>query len=128
MKGRHVFGEHGKPDQYFLDGKEVTRAEYDAAFPDKPIGGSAPCFFKPIVSDALAVHPRQVKEATEDARRKGVPTDFQPDGRPIFRTRQHRSEYLRRYGFYDRQAGYGDPAPGSFKGDLPDRPDPAKEY
>lgn len=95
-------------DRYFIDGKEVTKAEFDAAFPDLGAGQSAICHFKPILSDALAVHPKQVQEAMEDAKRKGVPTEFLPDGRPVLRTRQHRKEYLKAYGFHDKRGGYGD--------------------
>lgn len=117
MKGRIVFGENGKPDRFFFDQKEVTKAEFDEEFPPKPIGnGEGLIGWKPIISDALAVHPDQVQEAILDAETKGVPTDFLPDGRPILRTRQHRAAYLKAYGFFDRQAGYGDPARGSFRG------------
>lgn len=125
MIARHIFGRGRQPDQYLLDGREVTKEEYDRALPDKPMGGQAPCFFKPLESDALAVHPDQVKEATADAARKGVPTDFLADGRPVLRTRKHRAAYLKAYGFFDRDAGYGDPADGSSRG--PDRPRP-QEY
>lgn len=106
MKG--VIRGHGDNTTYWIDGVRVTKAEFDAAFPDKPIGGEAACFFEPIASDALCVHPRQVEEATKDAAAKGVPTEFLPDGRPILRTRQHRKAYLKAYGFHDRRGGYGD--------------------
>ncbi len=95
-------------EKYYIDGREVSKAEFDEAFPDIGAGVNSPCHFKPIVSDALAVHPKQVQEATEDAKRKGVPTEFLPDGRPILRTRGHRRAYLRAYGFHDRNGGYGD--------------------
>lgn len=117
-------------DKCFVDGREVTREEFDRLIPDAPRPrrrggrgrpGAAFVQFKPIVSDALAVHPRQVKEATEHATKLGVPTDFQPDGRPVLRTRAHRAAYLRAYGFFDRDAGYGDPAPGMTKRDIPDQ-------
>lgn len=71
-------------------------------------------------SDALAVHPNQIKEATEDARKKGVPTDFSEDGRPIFTSRRHLRDYCVAYGFYNRGAGYSDAQPNSFKGKKPD--------
>lgn len=95
--------------KYFIDGKEVTKAVFDEAFPDKPLGGAAAfCTFKPIISDALAVHPKQVGDAVADAKAKGVPTDFLPDGRPILTSRSHRKAYLKAYGFHDRRGGYGD--------------------
>jgi hypothetical protein len=95
-------------DRYFIDGKEVTKAVFDSHFPDKPIGPEALVGWKPIVSDALAVHPKQVQEATENAAAKGVPTEFLPDGRPVMRTRAHRKAYLKAYGFRDNDGGYGD--------------------
>lgn len=113
MKGRHVFGENGNPDRYYLDGEEVTKAQYDEAFPDKPIGdGTGLVAWKPLASDALAVHPKQVKEAEQDAKNKGVPVDFMPDGRPVFTSREQRKRYCAAYGFRDNNAGYGDQADG----------------
>lgn len=100
------------PRVYLIDGKRVSKAEYDAALPDKPMiedGRIAAMFaFKPIASDALAVHPRQVKEAIADSIKKGVPTEFLPDGRPVLRTRQHKKAYTHAYGFFDKAASYSD--------------------
>lgn len=83
---------------------------------------------KKRISTALAVHPKQVKEAMEHAKKMGVPTEFQPDGRPVFTSRQHRKEYMQRYGFYDRDGGYGDAHPGGTKRDIPDPPDLREMY
>lgn len=118
---RGVIRGFGAKANYWIDGREVTKDAFDRAFPpvkEEPgeHAGSSLVGFKPIQSEALAVHPRQVAGAREDAIKKGVPTDFLPDGRPVLRTRQHRAEYLRAYGFFDRDAGYGDPADGSFRG------------
>ncbi len=66
----------------------------------------------PMKSIALAVHPKQVKEAIESARKRGVPTDFTSDGRPVFTDRAHYNAYMRAYHFYNRDAGYSDAAPG----------------
>ncbi len=63
---------------------------------------------KQKLSDALAVHPRQVKEATESAKMHGVPTDFTRDGRPLIRSRSHQKAYLKAYGFHNKDGGYGD--------------------
>jgi hypothetical protein len=110
MKG--VIRGHGDKTVYMIDGCEVSKAEFDGHFPDKPIGdGTGLCGWKELHSDAAAVHPKQIKEATESASSKGVPTNFDSEGRPIFTSRTHRSRYLRAYGFFDRSAGYGDPAP-----------------
>lgn len=129
MKLRIVFGEHGKPNTYFIDGVEVTQEEFDARRPVvEEFSANALVGWKPIVSDALGVHPHQVNEAREDAMKKGVPTDFTPTGEPILRSREHRKAYMRAYGFYDRDAGYGDAQRGSFKGDKPDPVDPKTLY
>lgn len=96
---------------YWIDGQQVSKEAFDAAFPPvRSEPGDTAAFFgwKPIVSDALAVHPDQVTEAVQDAKQKGVPTEFLPDGRPILTSRSHRKAYLKAYGFHDRSGGYGD--------------------
>ncbi len=92
---------------YVLDGKEVTEAEFLAAFPEQeivagePPGGPALSGW-PILSDALAVHRKRIPEAEESARKRGVPTEFvKKDGRPIFRDRSHRRAYLKAYKYID---------------------------
>lgn len=108
MKG--VIRGHGAGTTYWIDGVQVTKARFDRAFPDKSLAGCASLVgWKHLESEALAVHPDDVAEATADAVKKGVPTDFNPEtGAPIFRSREHRKEYMLRYGFYDRDGGYGD--------------------
>lgn len=83
---------------------------------------------RPLKSDALAVHPRQVKEAMEDAAKKGVPTEFDARGSPIFTSARHRKKYCVAYGYFDKSAGYADAGPGSFRGELPPRPDVMQEF
>lgn len=98
---------------YFLNGKEVTKAAFDKEFPDKRIepgevaGGQQPSCW-PMTSQGAAVHPDQIPEAMESARKKGVPTDFTPTGEPIFTGREHRKRYLHAYGYHDKDGGYGD--------------------
>lgn len=118
---------------YFLDDVQVTKEMYDAYFPSKlfavPVrytkeeieefvkAGTAseitPEMKKrlpkgyPIKSVALAVHSSQVREAMEDAMKRGVPTMFTPSGRPILRDAAHRKAYLKAYGFHDRNSYNG---------------------
>ena len=107
MKGRIVG--HGDNTRYYIDGKEVTRREFNLSFPDRPIGnGSGLMGWKPLHSVALGVHPAQITEAVADAKAKGVPTEFDTEGDPVFTSRRHRKEYLKAYGFRDRNGGYGD--------------------
>ena len=63
----------------------------------------------PLYSDAAGVHPDQIPAARARAERNGVPTDFTPDGRVVFRSRKHRKEFCEVFGLYDRSGGYGDP-------------------
>jgi hypothetical protein len=101
-----IVGE-GDNQQYFLDGREVSAEEFFEAFPEQPLGdhaGNALVSFKTLRSEALAVHPDQVPEARDDAARKGIPTEFDRIGRPIFHSSRHFREYAKKYGF--RHRGY----------------------
>ena len=59
-------------------------------------------------SDALMVHPKQLRKAQERAAQAGVPTEFDRHCRPIFRDRQHRKQYHELERVVDRRGGYGD--------------------
>lgn len=103
---------------YTRDGKPISEEEYHAelaaacaaipAVKGGTPGASLGCWTRPLESDALAVHPDQIAEAREDAARAGIPTDFTPDGRPMFTSRGHRARYCKHYGFFDRDGGYSD--------------------
>jgi hypothetical protein len=62
----------------------------------------------PKACKALKVHPSQVKEAIDDARKKGVPTNFTKEGLPEFDNRRHQAKYLKAYGYFNRDGGYHD--------------------
>ena len=105
-----TYGRDGTPT-YMIGDRTVTREEFDAIMPSKPIGvpldaHRPDCW--PMISEAMGVQPEQVSEAASHARSNGVPTDFTPDGRVIVRDRKHRRELLRLYGMHDNQGGYGD--------------------
>jgi hypothetical protein len=109
MVGRIVFKNDGPV--YYLDGQSVSQEEFDRAFPPvREVAGGPTSLTgtSPHASEALAVHPGQVQEAVESAKRMGVPTEFLPDGRPIMRSRAHQKAYLKAYGFKNRDGGYGD--------------------
>lgn len=112
MKARHVYGRGGSPDRYYLDGKEVTREEYQQSVPDVPLdfsnGAPSLCPFKPIISDALAVHPTQIKEAMERDKKHGLSVEYLPDGRPKLDGRDKRRRMLKSLNFHDNHGGYGD--------------------
>lgn len=64
--------------------------------------------WKPIVSRALSVHPKQVEEANARAKRHGLGIEYRPDGKPILTSRENRKKLLRLEGFHDNDGGYGD--------------------
>lgn len=93
---------------YEIDGEEVTADKFYEAFPQREPSADALTFSPttwPQQCDALAVHPSQVEEAREDAKRKGVPTDFTPDGRPVITSAAHQKQYAKLYGFRPKR-GY----------------------
>lgn len=115
MRGKVIYGQ--KRNYYFLDGKAVSQKEFDRAFHSKtaelladgspPDGARSACW--PMKgSDALSVIPQRIAKASAADKKNGVPTEYTSEGQPIFRDRAHRREYLRAYGFHDRDGGYGD--------------------
>jgi hypothetical protein len=106
MKGKIV----GWPQRYYLDGVQVSKEEFEQAFPPQPQGapgghGSA-CW--PMLSDALAVHPGQIQEAMERNKRHGLHVEYTEDGRPKLMDRGQRRDLMRAEGFHDNNGGYGD--------------------
>ena len=92
---------------YEIDGKAVSRAVWDRAFPDRegcPAGDGTTTY--PHLSLAVGVHSRQAGEAMAHAKKHGVPTDFTPEGKAVFTSREHRRKYLRLVGAHDNNA-YG---------------------
>lgn len=99
---------------YTLDGAEVSKKEFDRATKPKRCGVAmtAPAGNWPVLSDAAGVDPTQIREASENAKKYGVPTEFNREtGQAIFTSPGHRKAYCRLYGLADNNAGYGDPAP-----------------
>lgn len=113
MKGEITYHRDGTRT-FAVDGRDVTEAEFLAAFPPKPIdfGGEPLAGHQttawPLVSDALAVHPDQVGKANERNRRHGVATRYQRDGRAVIPDRGDRKKLLRLEGLHDNNGGYGD--------------------
>lgn len=90
----------------------MTREEFKAAFPDKPLTGGAigasASWNEPILSDALAVHPNQIDEVRARNARHGLNVEYLPDGRPVLRDRATRRRLLRIEEVRDRSGGYSD--------------------
>lgn len=65
----------------------------------------------PLKSDAAGVNPEEVNAAQDEAKRRGVPTEFDRDtGQAVFRSRSHRKEFCKAFHLRDQDAGYGDHA------------------
>jgi hypothetical protein len=90
---------------YFLDGTEVSKAEFEVEFPPQPIivgEPYRPTVFVPISSEALAYHPKQIPEAREHFKKLGIgDTHIDAMGRPVLRDRQHRRRVLKALGKVD---------------------------
>ncbi len=100
---RAVLKADGSGWVYFLGWQEVTQAEYEKAYPPPEAGvpGTSMGTGWPRLSDSVAVLPRQVKAAEEVAAKRGVPTKFLPDGRPILTSPQHQKAYYKTRGYHD---------------------------
>ena len=70
---------------------------------------NANCGNWPRKSDAAGVHPDQIGDARSEAKRFGVPTNFDTQtGQAIFTSRSHRAQYLKAKGYHDKDGGYSD--------------------
>jgi hypothetical protein len=103
---RYYIGEPGRE-------KQVSKTEFDEIFkPVEDLGGDGSgliAWHKPIESDALAVHPKQIQEAMARNARHGLYIDYNPaDGRPILRDRDQRRRLMKIEKCHDNSGGYGD--------------------
>ena len=110
-------GETEESCRYFLDlggskGEvEVTKEEYLAHFPDKPLGefASSADWKEPVISEGASVNPNRIKDWEAHCNKHGVPTDFHSEGgRPVIRNRAHRKKLLKLMRLHDQDGGYGD--------------------
>ncbi len=119
MRSRISYGPGGKRT-FYLDDREVTEAEYNAATPQKldevlrdtsavrnlPAGHQPSCW--PMVSNALSVHPKQVDEANNRAKRHGINVLYKRNGQVVIPDRNERRKLLSLERMHDRLGGYGD--------------------
>lgn len=110
MKGKMVGNRFYLYDNGWV---QVTKEEFDAAIPpvdDSVDGlvGNRP-WAKPVVSDALAVHPSQIEEVMARNKRHGLEVEYEGEyGRPILRDRDQRRRLLKIERCHDNNGGYGD--------------------
>lgn len=94
---------------YFVNGKRVSEKEFnELCRPTKPGVPHAANARYPKKSKSAAVHRRQVKEAEEHAKALGVPTDYTPEGEPVFTSRAHQKRFAKAHGMHNYDGGYGD--------------------
>jgi len=67
----------------------------------------------PMASYAAGISPDEIAEFRKLDRANGVPTEYTPDGDPVFTSARHRREYCQAHGLYDRNAGFSDPVPAN---------------
>jgi hypothetical protein len=111
---------YGNPIRYYVDGKEVTKSKFDEVFPGHPVKGDCRRRINtlmetskawPRLSDALGVGAGQKEKAEELYRKKGVPTEFVPDGcggySAVMRNNAHQRDVLKALGMKNNDGGYG---------------------
>lgn len=93
-----------------INGQEVSEQEFHDRLPSKLdellSGGETNCAQTskgwPRESLSLGVHPSQVAEAMEYARKIGIPTEFNPvNGRAIMKDPGHQKRYAGHFGYTD---------------------------
>ena len=95
----HAFGK--APAEVTIDG-----IVYERSIAAEQSGRVRPGDLWPLLSDAAGVHPDQVQEAQKTWAAKGIPTEFTPDGQAVFRSPQHRKQFLKAAGLHDKAAYY----------------------
>lgn len=92
-------GEWVVEKEYLIDGKVVSEDDFRAAFPEREdhravMFATAYSLTRPLASDALAVHPKQIEEARARDKRHGVSVDYDRHGRPLFTCAAQRRKYM----------------------------------
>ena len=80
---------------YKINGVSVSRSEF--VKDSKGLGNIRRAWESKsvIASDGAAVHPKDRVAAEEHAKKRGVPTHFDGEGRPVFTSLRHQTNYLR---------------------------------
>jgi hypothetical protein len=94
-----VFPRGEAPDEILLGGGQTAKRSYRAEFGDRRQNASAGW---PMTCYASGVHPEQASQLREHLRRKGVPTEVNKNGDPVYRDRHHRRRALAARGIHDR--------------------------
>ena len=89
---------------YKINGQEVARKEF---VKDSKGAGQIRRSYEShqvIVSEGAAVHPKDVKEARQHARKHGFAIDFDRQGRPHFTSHTQQKKYLKVLGMYNKDS------------------------
>lgn len=95
---------------YFLNGEEVTEAEYRKAIPEQegvPLFATAVNDAKPWMSDSMAIHPSQIEQAKARNKRHGLNIEYAKDGRPICTDSGQRRKLMKIEGVRQKNSYYG---------------------
>jgi hypothetical protein len=88
------------------DGREIIARE--ELPPGRDVQRCGNAWSKPWVSEALSVHPKQVAEFNEAAKRNNTGAFYRQDGKLVCESRGARARECRARGVFDKQGGYGD--------------------
>jgi hypothetical protein len=101
-----------KNDTIQLDDGRLARTNWSREASERHRSSATCPGTYPMVSMNAGVHPDQIKEHMEHLRSRGCgQVDHTPDGDIVFNDKSQRKKVLETLGIYDRNAGYGDPAP-----------------
>lgn len=107
-------GEWVETPVYLIDGREVPYREFARELKKGHRTGPVGVMLQgthrgwPLESHAFGVHPKQIKLAEKMDRDVGAPaTEYTPTGEPVFRSRSHRRDYLKRHGIIDQHSFTG---------------------
>ena len=87
------------PESIVVDGTKYSR-NYSLEHRGQARGGEG----WPIHSESMRVLPNQIEKTAELAHSKGVPTDFDRGGRPIWTNENHKQKYIKAFGYFDKQS------------------------
>lgn len=105
---RKVVLEDGRT-MFEVMGQFMTEEEFDRHFLTGEQGepGSSLCgWHKPVLSDALCVHPRQIPEAMARDKKHGLNVEYLPDGRPVLTSQDQKRKMIRSLGYHENNCAY----------------------